>query len=164
MSRSEALKAARVNKRKKGQNKMLEEQSKNYKLALKQIKSLMNQVLTQLPAEEKKRVDKNIYYDSDKYGTPFCWNLKYLSSDDFKCLAAGSFYMYYKAEYQAPASIQLEQLIIKPAVQLVINPDKTLMAYAWNHDDLAAKAVFEGDLHALLDVLPSEFFGTAISQ
>lgn len=152
------LKAARVNKKKKGQNKMLEEQSKNYKLALKQIKSLMNQVVTQLPAEEQKRVDKDIYCDSYSYGSHFSWNPNdltnpnNLSHDDFKCLNEVSIYMYYKDGYH------------DVAVCLFILPDKALIAQAWNHDELTAKAIFKGDLHALLDALPSESLEKIISQ
>lgn len=129
---------------------MTEEQSKNYKLALKQIKNVMNQALNQLSDEEQKLVDKNIYYDSRTNGTQDDWEENNKTSD---------FFMYYNDADQMGA--------IKLFIRMIYGK-QTIMAYAYHNGqiegDLASKSVFEGNLPALVDVLPECSLEKVISQ
>ena len=133
---------------------MTEKQSKNYQLTLKQIKNVMNQALSQLPEKEQKLVDKNIYYDSRTNGTQNDWEENNKTSN---------FYMYYN--YYSNDGIQwgAVKLFIR-----MIRGHQTIMAYTYHPEqiesNLASKSVFEGDLPALVDVLPSCSLEKIISQ
>lgn len=134
---------------------MLEEQSKNYKLALKQIKNVMNQALSQLPAKEQKLVDKDIYYDSRTNGTQDDWEENNKTSD---------FCMYYN--YYSNDGIQWAA--VKCFIRMIYG-NQTILAYTYHQDQieghLAVKNVFKGDLPALVDdVLPSCSLEKIISQ
>lgn len=127
----------------------MKEQTTNYKLALKQIKNLMNQALKLLPEKEQKQVDKDIFYDSRSDN-----DTSYINT----LLHAKEFYMYYNDEFQLGLN----------AVSLAIYPDKKMEAYAMHRGqilgNLNVESFFEGDLQVLYDVLPSSSLERVISQ
>lgn len=120
---------------------------------LKQIKTAMNKALSQLPEEEQKKVDTDIYYDSRLSSDP-----QYIGT----CLHMKEFYMYYRKTSN--------EGLLTGAVDLDIYPDNmmTVCTYVMHKGQIlvnsSVDSIFGGDLQVLDDMMPECSLKKVISQ
>ena len=120
---------------------------------LKQIKTAMNKALSQLPEEEQKKVDTNIYYDSRLSSDP-----QYIGTR----LHIKEFYMFYKKTSN--------EGLLTGAVDLDIYPDNMMTActYVMHKGHIlvnsSVDSIFGGNLQVLNDMLPECLLKKVISQ